>query len=62
MDDNVTMHDVAYENDFSDDDEGEDGDDEDDDGEDGDDDSVSRCHSYDWGETGAGVCRLSHHT
>ena len=21
-----------------------------------------RCHSYDWGETGSGVCRLSHHT
>ena len=26
------------------------------------DDSLSRCHSYDWGETGSGVCRLSHHT
>ena len=51
MDDNVTMHDVAYENDYGDDD-----------GEDVDDDSVSRCHSYDWGETGSGVCRLSHHT
>ena len=62
MDDNVTMLDVDYENDYGDGDDGEDGDDEDDDGEDGDDYSVSRCHSYDWGETGAGVCRLSHHT
>ncbi len=24
--------------------------------------SSFRCHTYDWGDTGPGVCRLSHHT
>ena len=61
MDDNATMDDVAYENDYDDHD---DNDEEDDDEEDDNSDeySLSRCHSYDWGETGSGVCRLSHHT
>ena len=54
MDDNAAMDEDAYEIDYDYDDDDDDDDDSDD--------SLSRCHSYDWGETGSGVCRLSHHT
>ena len=51
------LSEIDYDNDDDDDDgdDNEDGDDEDND------DCLSRCHSYDWGETGSGICRLSHH-